>query len=128
MPAPQASAMQQLARLKFSSFNLKVPQNWKEPSGDPAAKHYGDAFKPAEKSTAPAVSAPPLFKPASMNKYHTDAQKMHIDKIGKFIDGIVQRDLLGVEPVADRRDDGRCRDQRGRPRSAVRSSARRGRR
>ena len=23
-----------------------------------------------------------------MNKYHTDAQKMHIDKVGKFIDGI----------------------------------------
>jgi hypothetical protein len=31
---------------------------------------------------------PPLFLPASMNKYHTDAQKMHIDKIGSFIDGI----------------------------------------
>jgi len=31
---------------------------------------------------------PPLFQPASMNKYHTDAQKMHIGKIGGFIDGI----------------------------------------
>jgi len=86
MPAPQASAMQQLARLKFTSFNLKVPQNWQNPSGDPDAKHYGDAFKPEEKTTAP--GAPPLFQPATMNKYHTDAQKMHIDKIGKFIDGI----------------------------------------
>ena len=86
MPAPQASAMQQLARLKFTSFNIKVPQNWQNPSGDPDAKHYGDAFKPEEKTTAP--GAPPLFQPASMNKYHTDTQKMHIDKIGKFIDGI----------------------------------------
>jgi hypothetical protein len=85
MPAPQASAMQQLARLKFTSFQLKVPQNWQEPSGDPDAKHYGDAFQPSEKTTAP--GAPPLFLPASMNKYHTDAQKMHIDKVGKFIDG-----------------------------------------
>lgn len=86
MPAPQAAQMQQLARLKFTSFNIKVPQNWQTPSGDPDAKHYGDAFKPEEKTTAPGM--PPLFQPASMNKYHTDAQKMHIDKIGKFIDGI----------------------------------------
>ncbi|MBX3162271.1 MAG: hypothetical protein KF773_40275 [Deltaproteobacteria bacterium] len=78
--------MQQLARLKFTSFNLKVPQNWQAPSGDPDAKHYGDAFQASEKTTAPGM--PPLFQPASMNKYHTDTQKMHIDKIGKFIDGI----------------------------------------
>ena len=87
MPAPQSSAMKQLARLKFSGFGLKVPKDWQNPSGDPAAKHYGDAFKPEEKSTAPDTTAPPLFMPASMNKYHTDAQKMHNAKIGKFIDG-----------------------------------------
>lgn len=84
MPAPQASAMQQLARLKFTSFNLKVPQNWKDPQGDPDAKHYSDAFKPDEKVTTPGM--PPLFQAATMNKYHTDAQKMHIAKIGSFID------------------------------------------
>src|SRR3954465_9195703 len=84
MPAPQASAMSQLARLKFTSFGLKVPTNWKEPQGE-ASDHYGKAFKDNEKTTAP--GAPPLFQPASMNKYHTDTQKMHIDKIGKFIDG-----------------------------------------
>ena len=84
MPAPQASAMSQLARLKFTSFALKVPQNWKEPQGDPDADHYGKAFKDGEKLTAPGM--PPLFQPASMNKYHTDTQKMHVAKIGKFID------------------------------------------
>src|SRR3569832_1019528 len=84
MPAPQASVLCLLARLLFSSFGLKVPQNWQQPQGDPAAKHYSDAFSPSEKVTAP--GAPPLFQPASMNKYHTDAQKMHIAKIGKFID------------------------------------------
>ena len=86
MPAPQASQMKQLVRAKFMSFNIKVPQNWQNPSGDPDAKHYGDAFKPEEKTTAP--GAPPLVQPASSNKYHTDTQKMHIDKIGKFLDGI----------------------------------------
>jgi hypothetical protein len=84
MPAPQASAMQQLARLKFTSFNLKVPQNWKDPQGN-AADHYGRAFKPDEKASSPGM--PPLFQPASLNKYHTDTQKMHIGKIGAFIDG-----------------------------------------
>jgi len=80
--------MQQLARLKFAGFQLKVPTNWQTPSGDPDAKHYGDAFKPEEKATAPAAGAPPLFMPASMNKYHTDTQKMHHGKVGSFIDGI----------------------------------------
>lgn len=85
MPAPQASLMQQAARLKFTSFNIKVPQNWQEPSGD-AAQQYGDAFQPAERATSPGM--PPLVQPASLNKYHTDTQKMHIAKIGGFIDGI----------------------------------------
>jgi len=86
MPAPQASAMQQLARLKFTSFNLKVPTNWKDPAGDPAGDHYGRAFKPDEKASSPGM--PPLFQPASLNKYHTDTQKMHIAKVGSFIDGV----------------------------------------
>ena len=85
MPPPQASAMQQLARLKFTSFNLKVPTNWKDPQGD-AADHYSRAFKPDEKASTPGM--PPLFQPASLNKYHTDTQKMHIAKVGKFIDDI----------------------------------------
>src|SRR6266850_2477890 len=87
MPAPQASAVSQLARLKFTSFSLKVPQGWKDPQGA-AADHYGRAFKPEEKATAPGM--PPLFQPASLNKYHTDAQKMHIGKIGSFIDDITK--------------------------------------
>jgi len=87
MPAPQATAVKQLARLKFSSFNLKVPSNWKDPAGD-AGDHYGRAFKTDEKASSPGM--PPLFQPASMNKYHTDSQKMHIGKIGGFIDGMCE--------------------------------------
>jgi hypothetical protein len=83
MPAPQASMMQQFARLKFTSFNLKVPTNWRDPQGE-AGDHYGKAFKPNEKVSSPGM--PPLFQPASLNKYHTDIQKMHIAKIGDFID------------------------------------------
>jgi hypothetical protein len=88
MPAPQASAMSQLARLKFTSFNLKVPQNWRDPQGDPAAKHYRDAFKDNEKLAMPGM--PPLFQPATANKYHVDTQKQHIATVGGFIDDITR--------------------------------------
>lgn len=83
MPAPQSALMKQIARAKFMSFGLKVPPNWQRPQGE-AGQQYDDAFKPAEKNTAP--GSPPLFLPASLNKYHTDAQKMLIAKIGEFID------------------------------------------
>lgn len=86
MPAPQASMMQQLARAKFMSFAIKVPQKWSKPSGDPAGAHYDKAFTSSEKATAP--GAPPLVQPQSANKYHTDTQKMHIDKIGTYMDGV----------------------------------------
>lgn len=85
MPAPQASAYQQLARTKFTSFNLTVPTNWKDPQGA-AGDQYSRAFKPEERSTAPGM--PPLFRAATANKYHTDTQKMHIGKVGGFIDGV----------------------------------------
>jgi hypothetical protein len=85
MPAPQADAMKQFARAQFMSFNIRVPDGWQDPSGDPQASHYGKAFKPSEKSSSP--GAPPLFTPASLNKYHTDTQKMLIAKFGAFIDG-----------------------------------------
>ncbi|HEX5061431.1 MAG TPA: hypothetical protein VFV99_18820, partial [Kofleriaceae bacterium] len=77
--------MQQLARLKFTSFNLKVPKDWRDPSGGDAGDHYSRAFKPDEKASTPGM--PPLLQPASLNKYHTDTQKMHIAKVGAFIDG-----------------------------------------
>lgn len=75
--------MQQLARAQFTSFQLRVPPNWQEPAGD-LAYMYADAFKPEERTTTPGM--PPLFLPASLNKYHTDTQKMNIAKYGEFID------------------------------------------
>jgi hypothetical protein len=80
--------MKQLARLQFSSNSLKMPDSWSQPSGDPAGKHYGDAFQPSEKSSSPDTTAPPLFTPASLNKYHTDTQKKINEVIGKYLDGI----------------------------------------
>ena len=86
MPAPQASDLKKKIRDKFTSFNIKIPQGWQKPSGDPDGKHYDDAFTASEKSTSP--GSPALFQAASSNKYHTDSQKMHVAKIGGFIDDI----------------------------------------
>ncbi len=87
MPAPQSSMMKQLARLKFSSNGLKVPHNWQAPAGD-AASQYPDAFKPSERTTSPDPTAPPLFIPHTLNKYHTDVQKTLTREIGSYLDGI----------------------------------------
>lgn len=85
------------AKMTFAGKGLSVPQNWQNPTGDPAAKHYSDAFTAAEKTTMPAIAVPLLFRAASMNKYHTDTQKMHIDKIGSFIEGITSAVCSAVQ-------------------------------
>lgn len=77
--------MKQLARAKLMSMNIKVPDGWSQPSGE-AGDQYNKAFKPEEKMTSPAV--PPLFTPHTMNKYHTDVQKMLTSKFGSFMDGV----------------------------------------
>lgn len=87
MPAPPAAMMQQLARLQFSSFAIKVPVEWSNPSGKVPSGHYQDAFEPPEHVTVPDLGLP-LFLPASPNKYHTDTQKDMNKKFGAFIDGI----------------------------------------
>lgn len=85
MPAPSASTMKQLARQKFMSFKIVVPAGWKKPEGQ-AGEQYDQSFKEHEKVTEP--GSPPLFLPATLNKLHTDTQKMMIAAYGKFIDDI----------------------------------------
>jgi hypothetical protein len=64
---------------KFLSHGLKLPAKWKDPSGDPAAKHYGDALDASEKVAAPKL-IPPFFMPHNMNKYHQQS----CDEVGKI--------------------------------------------
>lgn len=85
MPAPSAAAMKQLARQKFMSFKIVVPVGWKDPQGEDA-KQYAMAFKDEDKVTEP--GSPPLFLPATLNRLHTDTQKMMIAAYGKCIDGL----------------------------------------
>lgn len=85
MPAPQASMMQQLARMQFRTFGIRVP------SQAPLMNiptMYGRAFKLSEKVAIPEPIPPGLFLPDSTNKYHVDIQKKKNAQYGDFIDGI----------------------------------------
>ena len=79
--------MKQLARAKFMSFNLTVPSEWEDPSKDPDAANFNDAFKDNERSSKPDPAG--LFRPATLNKYHTDVQKMMNARLGGYMDGII---------------------------------------
>ncbi|MCU1281868.1 MAG: hypothetical protein JWM53_5414, partial [bacterium] len=66
-----------LGNLKFMSASLKLPVDWKAPSGKDGSKQYGDALKPSEKVAVPQL-IPPWFMPAEPTKYFQDSA----DKIG----------------------------------------------
>ena len=86
MPAPQASIMKELARVQFMSFGIQLPTKWQQPSGQTASQQYVKAFKLDELVGIPGV--PPLFMPATPNKYHTGTQKKLSEQFGTYIDGI----------------------------------------
>jgi hypothetical protein len=88
VPAPQASMMKELAKLQFRAAGLVLPVNWQPPSGDPAPRHYRDAFKSSELISVPQPVPPGLFMAASVNKYHCDTAKEMSNKFQSFIDGI----------------------------------------
>lgn len=76
---PPMSFIKPAGWAKFASHSLKLPTKWKDPSGDPAAKHYGDALKPGDKVAVPKL-IPPFFMPHNMNKYHQQS----CDEVGKI--------------------------------------------
>jgi hypothetical protein len=82
--------MSTYTRLQFSTNKIKVPMNWQEPQGDTAKEHYGKAFKDADKNTSPDPTQPALFTAHTMNKIHTDAQKMMTSGFGGFFDDITK--------------------------------------
>lgn len=79
--------MQNLAKLKFQSFAIKLPTGWNQPQG-PAADQYRKAFKSDELAAAPTPMPPNLFLPASVNKYHVDSANRVSQDFNNFIDGI----------------------------------------
>jgi len=88
MPAPQASMMQQFAKLKFISCGIKLPMDWSTPSGNPAGSHYIKAFQAADLLHMPPPVPPALFIAASPNKLHCETAKKISDALTKYIDGI----------------------------------------
>lgn len=87
MPAPQASAMQQFARLQFISNGLKLPDKWSEPSGDPGAAHYGKDY--VSSPGVPVPAPPNLFLAANAKKDNCDTAQKISDVMGKYMDGVI---------------------------------------
>jgi hypothetical protein len=85
VPAPQAAALKQIAKMAFKAHAIQLPVNWQQPQGD-AGKQYVDAHQPSERAVAPDPSK--LFIPATPNKYHVDTVKMVSNQFESFIDGI----------------------------------------
>ena len=80
--------MQQLAKVQFRAASLSLPMKWVTPSGDPAGKHYLDAFDPIDLIRVPKPVPPGLFVAASPNKYHCETAKEISDQFEAYIDGI----------------------------------------
>jgi hypothetical protein len=76
---PPMSFIKPVGWAKFLSHGLKLPVKWKNPSGDPAAKHYDKAIRPEEKVAVPKL-IPPFFMPHNMNKFHQQS----CDDVGKI--------------------------------------------
>jgi hypothetical protein len=77
--------MQQLAKAQFQPAAPPLPIQWSQPSGDPAGRHFCNAFKPDELVQTP---TPGLFLPATANKYHCDTAREISDKFDAYINGI----------------------------------------
>ena len=101
MPAPQASMMQQLAKLQFQSFAIKLPTDWRQPQGNPAAKQYSDAFPPADRAGCRRPMPPALFLPASMNKNHTRHGQEAVRPVHRLHRRHLRRHLLRLEHLAE---------------------------
>ena len=76
---PGLQVIKPLGWIKFFSHGLKLPTEFKHPSGDPAGKHYNDCWQPTDKIAIPKL-IPPLFMAAEIpNKYYQESA----DTIGK---------------------------------------------
>jgi hypothetical protein len=82
------SSIKMNARQKFASFQLKVPQDWHDPTGNTAPGQYRDAFTAQQRSTTPDKCVPPLSMPQSSNFFWVGVQKMHNATQGSYLDGI----------------------------------------
>lgn len=75
---PPMTFIKPLGQPVFASYNLKLPSQFKPPSGNTAEDHYKQAFKDNERSCMPQL-IPPWFQPAQAgNKYYVDS----CDKVG----------------------------------------------
>ena len=94
MPWPPNDMFVMLAKMNFIAKGIKLPVDWEEltdkitdPSNAAGRDMYPEAFKPAERMTAP-NSPMNLFRESTLNKYHTETAKEIGEQYEKFIEGI----------------------------------------
>ncbi len=79
----------------FASYSLKLPNQFKPPSGQTAQDHYKQAFKSSELSAVPQLM-PPWFMPAeSGNKWYVDS----CDQVGNAFKSI-HDDMIDAVGIA----------------------------
>ena len=87
MPGMQSALMQQLGKAAFHAHGIRLSTDWHQPEGD-AARHYADAFTPAELSAVPDPTQ--LFQAVSTNQYHVDQSATIGGKFAAYIDGVCE--------------------------------------
>ena len=90
-----AVPMNPLADVTFIGMGKKLPVDWSQPTGDPAADHYSKATSASEKVAVPEPMC--YFMPHSTNKYHVDSCK----KIGKVWKDFVHTALDQTKNAVD---------------------------
>jgi hypothetical protein len=79
--------MQELAKMQFRSFAIKLPVNWQQPQGQ-AAEPYRQALSPDKLVGMIPPFPPALFVAATVAKPHCETAQKISDKFTSFIDGI----------------------------------------
>jgi hypothetical protein len=83
MPAPIATAMQQLARARFKAFAIELPTGWAKTQVE-LAPHLPSALTQPERSHTPDPSA--LFVCKSTISHHVKTQREMSSTMGTFLD------------------------------------------
>ncbi len=87
---PGLNPLKIIGNLKFMAAGLKLPTSasWRQPSGDPAAAHYGEALQPHERVALPRLP-PPWFTPQNRHKYHQQSCDDIGEEFKKLHDGMI---------------------------------------
>lgn len=95
---PPLSFIKIMGHMKMASHALKLPatkDSWKQPSGDPGEKHYGDSLSIDQKIAIP-KTIPPIFMPQNMNSLHQESCDTVGQALKDFHDDMCDAVMFGL--------------------------------